>query len=222
MVKTTPMGWLAAMPAGFRNEVLCRAEMRRAEAGQPLYLLGEDARGLYGLTEGIVEVSIADAPGVSGLIYLARRGWWFGALEIFTTRPRRFHIQARTDCDLLYVPAAQVRKICSMAPDYWEYFARLMCGNYEAMADAVAMMRDPSPDRRVATALFILYLRQTEPSPRIEATQPDIASIANVSLRSAASALARMEKDRLVKRGYGTVDILDPDRLSQSIGSDIQ
>lgn len=216
------MGWLAAMPVGFQNEILGRADIRRAEAGQPLYLLGEDARGLYGLTEGIVEVSIAGSLERSGLIYLARRGWWFGALEIFTTRPRRFHIQARTDCELLFVPAAQVRQICGLAPDYWEPFASLMCGNYEAMADAVAMMRDPSPDRRVATALLILYRRQTETSPLIEATQPDIASIANVSLRSVASALARMENDGLVARGYGTVEILDPDRLSQRIVCDIQ
>lgn len=222
MGKITPMGWLAAMSPGFQKELLSRAEPRHAEAGQVFYLQGEDACGLYGLTEGTVEVSIVQSAGGPGLIYLARRGWWFGALEIFTTRPRRFHIQARTDCDLLYVPAAQVRQICGLAPDYWEPFARLMCGNYEAMADAVAMMRDPFPDRRVATALMILCRRQTEPSPLIEATQPDIASIANVSLRSVAGALARMENDGLVKRGYGTVEILDPDRLSRDIGSDIQ
>ncbi|MDS9470192.1 Crp/Fnr family transcriptional regulator [Paracoccus sp. MBLB3053] len=216
MSKITPMGWLAAMPADFQSEVMKRAERRRAEAGQPVYLLGEEARGLYGLLSGTVEVSILSTVGGHGLIYLARRGWWFGALEIFTTRPRRFHIQARTGCDLLFVPAAQVREICGLAPDYWEPFARLMCGNYEAMADAVAMMRDASPDRRVSTALLILYHRQAEPTPVIEATQPDIASIANVSLRSAASALAKLDEDGLIRRGYGTVQILDPVRLSRN------
>lgn len=219
MSKISPMGWLAAMPPAFQAEIMKRVELRRVEAGRPLYLQGEEARGLYGLTEGIVEVSIVSSSGGPGLIYLARRGWWFGALEIFTTRPRRFHIQARSDCEFLFTSSAQVREICGLASDYWEPFARLMCGNYEAMADAVAMMRDPSPDRRVATALLILYHRQAEPDPHIQATQPDIASIANVSLRSAARELARMEKVGLVRRGYGSVEILDPARLSKSVGS---
>ena len=222
MGKTRLMGWLAAMPPDFQEELLERAEPRLAQAGQPFYLQGEQARGLYGLIEGIIEVSIVSSTGSPGLIYLAQRGWWFGALEIFTSRTRRFHIQARTDCELLFVPNLQVREICRLAPDYWESFARLMCGNYEAMADAVAMMRDPSPELRVAKALLILYYRQAEPGPVIEATQLDICSIANVSLRSAASALAQLERKQLVLRGYGTVTIIDPVRLSQIVGEDAE
>lgn len=97
-----------------------------------------------------------------------------------------------------------------------------MCANWEAMADAVAMMRDPSPDRRVARALMILHSRQAEPEEVVAATQADIASVANVSVRSAAAALARLEREGLVVRGYGTVKIVDPSRLSQSVGSDIE
>jgi CRP-like cAMP-binding protein len=97
-----------------------------------------------------------------------------------------------------------------------------MCANYESMANAVAMMRDPSPGRRVARALLILRYRQAEPEKVIEATQADIASIANISVRSVAAALARLERDGRVLRGYGAVTIVDPSRLSQSVGSDIE
>lgn len=103
------MGWLAAMPAAFQKEVLDRVEPRRLPAGEPFYMQGEEARGLYGLTAGLVEVSIVSSIGGSALIYLVRPGWWFGALEIFTRRPRRFHIQARTDCELLFLASGQVR-----------------------------------------------------------------------------------------------------------------
>lgn len=216
------MGWLAAMPAAFREEVLTRAESRRVVAGEPLYFQGEGVSGLYGLTDGTVEVSIVASGGGPALIYLAQRGWWFGALEIFTRQPRRFHIQARTDCELVFLPGSQVREICSVKPTYWEGFARLMCANYESMADAVAMMRDPSPDRRVAQALLILYSRQAERERVVRATQADIASIANVSARTAATALARLEGEGLAIRGYGTVTIPDPERLSKGAGSDLR
>ena len=71
-------------------------------------------------------------------------------------------------------------------------------------------------------ALQILYFRQTETDDAIEATQSDIASVANVSVRAAASALARIEQAGLIRRGYRHVTVLDPVRLSQAAGSDIE
>lgn len=220
MGRAEAMGWLAAMPTAVQREVLERAETRRFAAGEPCYMQGDERQYLYGLHTGIVEVNIVSASGGAALIYLARPGWWFGALEIFTRRPRRFHIAARTDCEMLLVPSEKVREICMLAPDRWEAFAALMCGNWEGLADAVAMMRDPSPARRVARALNILHGFQPDPASTIDATQADIASIANVSVRSAAAALARLEAEEAIRRGYGTVTILDPERLSQ--GSDAE
>lgn len=77
--------------------------------------------------------TMVSTTGSSALIYLARPGWWYGALEIFTRRPRRFHVAARTDCKLLFLPG----EICTLAPDRWEAFAAPMCANREAVADAI-------------------------------------------------------------------------------------
>ena len=217
-----PLGWLKSMTPEFQDEVITRARLVSFDRGMPIYLQGEDAGGLFGLIEGILEVSIVQASGQPALIYLARRGWWFGALEIFTQGPRRFQIEARTDCKLMFLSSGQVRQICRAGPDNWEAFAQLMCANYESMAAAVAMMRLPSPEARIIRALQILYFRQTETEETVEATQSDIASVANVSIRAAASALAQIERAGLIRRGYRNVTILDPALLSEAAGSDIK
>ena len=218
MGRAQAMGWLATRPPEVQAEVLERAETRRFARGEPCYMQGDERPGLFGLVEGVLEVSMVEATGASPLIYLARPGWWFGALEIFTGRPRRFHMQARTDCAMLFVPGAAVREICRLAPDRWEAFAALMCANWEGLADAVALMRDPSPERRVTRALLILHGFQPDPAPSVAATRADVASIANVSPRSAATALARLEAEGLLRRGYRTLAILDPRGLARRAG----
>ena len=219
MRKRALMGWLAGMPAGFQNEVLARLEHRALPAGNPVYLIEDEARGIYGLEDGMVEVRTMTGTDAPNLIYLARRGWWFGALEVFTNRPRRFQIETRTDCSFALLQASHVREICAKDPRYWESFVQLMCGNYEAMVDAIAMMRHPSPLWRVTKALLILYNRQSETVPDVEATQADIASIANLSPRSAAGALAELEEAGIIRRGYRSVVVLDPQRLSDCADS---
>jgi len=81
------------------------------------------------------------------------------------------------------------------------------------------MMRHPSPLWRVTKALLILYNRQSETVPDVEATQADIASIANLSPRSAAGALAELEEAGIIRRGYRSVVVLDPQRLSDCADS---
>ena len=67
-----------------------------------------------------------------------------------------------------------------------------------------------------------LYLQGAEPHAVIKATQADIASVANVSVRAAATALARLEEQGFLVRGYGEVTIIDADRLAESIGSAVE
>jgi CRP-like cAMP-binding protein len=118
-------------------------------------------------------------------------------------------MQARSDCEILFLPAPQVREICRAVPGLWECFVELMCGNFELMADAVEMLREETPHRRVTAALHLHHSRQSKPDEPLHLTQADLASITGVSLRSVAAALSELEASGVVTRGYGNVRVLD-------------
>jgi hypothetical protein len=64
------------MPAAFQAEILDRVTSRCAGAGKPLYMQGEEARGVYGLVSCLVEVNnrparrrlIAQLPRIRGVV----------------------------------------------------------------------------------------------------------------------------------------------------------
>ena len=82
-------GWLRHTPESFRRTVIERCRLEQFAAGTPVYSIGDEPGGMFGIVAGCLGVSVA--PGEEGpyTAHFAMPGTWFGQAAAFTRQPRR-------------------------------------------------------------------------------------------------------------------------------------
>jgi hypothetical protein len=83
-------GWLSQTPASFQRAVLDRCLLERFETGTPIYSIGDEPGGMYGIVSGSLAISVTSGDGAlhcpfcdagflvwrSGRLYApASKGW---------------------------------------------------------------------------------------------------------------------------------------------------
>ncbi len=204
-------GWLAETPAEFRDAVLDRCVLKRHRRGDAIYRAGDPAGGLYGLIRGGVAVEVSSNEREPYIGAFARPGFWIGEGSLLTRRPRFVGVRARQDSVFAYLSIAEWDRIARADAEAWRWFAHLMLGN-ELMAVAVAdALLTPGAAGRLAAILLILTNQGTPPAaaPAIEASQDDLAQMANLSRSSATRLLRSFEAEGLIEYSYRRVRVVD-------------
>ena len=216
------IGWLGLTPPAFRDSVLERTALRAMKAGETLHYVGDDAIGMYGVVAGRLRVNISAEDHGPYLVYLMRPGAWFGEGPSVTGGPRILTPSAAVDTQLLFVPLGGLHEIVLRNPAYWRFFFIPLLEHTEIALGALSdlMLRDHTK-RLVASLLRLAGSRTGQPKPRgkieIEASQEEIAIMANVARTTANSVLRKLAKDGLIEVGYGQVTLLSASRLRAMI-----
>ena len=87
-------GWLRHTPIPFRSAVLDRCLLEKFSAGTPVYSIGDEAGGMYGLVEGGLGISMAPRERGPYTAHFAMPGTWFGEIAAFTRQPRQVGLTA--------------------------------------------------------------------------------------------------------------------------------
>jgi CRP/FNR family transcriptional regulator, cyclic AMP receptor protein len=211
-------GWLSLTPPPFQNAVLDRCRLQGFVAGQAIYCVGDPPGGMYGLVSGGVGISIA--PGESGpyFAHLAGPGTWFGEMAAVMRQPRRVSLTATRDAELLHLPMTKIDEIVARDPEWWRFFALVPMTHLETAIGACddLMLRD-HVKRCVATLLRLGGRRRPSPSDaipaEIDASQEDIAVLANVARTTAGSVLRKLEASGHIEQLYRRIRIPAPEAL---------
>ncbi|WP_375306030.1 Crp/Fnr family transcriptional regulator [Bradyrhizobium sp. A11] len=215
-------GWLRNTPPSFRSAVLKRCLVKHFGAGAPIYAIGDEPGGLYGLVEGGLGVSIA--PGEVGpyTAHFAMPGAWFGEGSVFTRQPRKVGLTATRPTTLLHLPVHGVDEIVCDDPDAWRLFGLLALDHLDlAMGGSDDLMIRNHVKRFVAVLLRLGDCRVATPANdqpiEVDLNHEDIAYMANVARTTAGAILRRLEADGHVTLSYRCVGILAPDTLRKML-----
>jgi len=208
-------GWLAATPPHFRDQVLSRCVLRRAEKGQQIFSRGDPPGGLWGLVSGTVAIEV-DSGRETFLGHFAGPGYWIGAGPTITGQDRSVGVMATRASTLLLLPSASFKEIAAADPEAWRWLAVLpMMQSLLAMGVAQDLMIRSPRDRLVAILLRLAACRgpfaKAEPEI-ITATQDEIAAIANLSRTATGKMLRELENSRCLSMGYRSIRV-DPECL---------
>lgn len=216
-------GWLAETPAQFRDALLERCVLRRYARGEVVYRAGDAAGGLYGLVAGGVGVVLAPEHSAPYIGTFARPGFWIGEASVLTRAPRLIGIEALRESRLAHLPLAQWDALVTADPEAWRWFAHLVARNERlalAVADAL-MTRDSG--QRLAAILMILSTHGALASPdgavEIEASQDELARMANLSRSSTGRLLQALEAAGVIGIAYRQIRVIDRDGLRARTGS---
>ena len=210
-------GDLAVMPERLRTAVLDRCSLRRFSAGENLYALGDPPGGPYGLVAGGVALFMGQAEHGPHFAHFGRPGVWFGEGSALTDQPRQVGAVATRNTTTLHLPLPAIRTLASTDGEVWRWIAMLTSQHLKIAMGAIIdlMIRDPA-DRAIAV-LLRLADRRSPGGPggpaTVDASQEDLAAMANLSRNALGTVLRRLEAEGLIRIGYRQITLTAPDAL---------
>jgi CRP/FNR family cyclic AMP-dependent transcriptional regulator len=211
-------GWLSQTPPEFRNAILDRAVVQSYSSGATIYMVGAPPGGIYGMISGGVRLAAATGELGPFITHYFRPGSWLGEGPIITDGPRMIGLNAARQTELLHVTLPSLRELLTTQPIFWRWFALLAFEHERTAVSAVAdlMIRD-HVKRLVAVLLRLADVRTKSPEGagpiEVDASQSDLATMANVARTTANATLRRLVSARQVKLAYGRIFVLEPDAL---------
>jgi CRP/FNR family cyclic AMP-dependent transcriptional regulator len=215
-------GWLSHTPPDFRKAILDRASLQSFSSGATIYMVGAPPGGIYGMISGGVRLQAATGDLGPFITHYFRPGAWLGEGPIITDGPRMIGLNAARETEVLHVPLRGLRELLNGEPAFWRWFA-LLAFEHERMAvSAVAdlMIRD-HVKRLVAVLLRLADARAQSPEGEapieVEASQSDLATMANVARTTANATLRKLVSAGQIKIAYGRIFVVKPDALRATL-----
>jgi CRP-like cAMP-binding protein len=215
-------GWLRQTTPSFRNAVLKRCRLEHFDAATPIYAVGAEPGGLYGLVEGGLGIQIAPRELGPYTAHFAMPGTWFGEGSAFTRQPRKVGLTATRPTTMLHLPLHGVDEIVGDDPAAWRSFGLLALDHLDlAMGGSDDLMIRNHVKRFVAVLLRLGDCRIAssahEPPIEVDLNHEDIAYMANIARTTAGAILRQLEADGHVTLAYRRIGILAPERLRRML-----
>ena len=201
-------GWLSRQPEDFRIDLLESTRLKHYRLGQSLYNLGDEASGMYGLVDGILEVQLANGQVVT----VGSPGYWIGEAAAFKRMPRRASVIAKAKAHVLHLPLSAFDRLAANA-DYCRCLATLTVERLEEAITIIADLMTSSAMNRVCARLLTLATVENNGPGSLALTQAELASMCGLSRQSVNKSLNRLVQDRVVSMSYGKLTLLDEAQL---------
>jgi len=202
--------------------VLDRCLLEKFNAGTPIYAVGDEPGGIFGIVAGALGVSVASAKQGVYTAHFALPGSWFGQTAAFTRQPRRVGLIATRSSQLLHLPLRSIDEIVKHDPAAWRFFGLLTISHLDlAMGGSEDLMIRDHAKRFVAILLRAGNCRLTRSKDNlpveIDLNHEDLANMANVARTTAGTILRKLEADGHLDLSYRRISILAPDALRKML-----
>jgi CRP/FNR family cyclic AMP-dependent transcriptional regulator len=141
----------------------------------------------------------------------------FGELAMLDGEARSASVEALSDCELLALPAADMRRLLAEAPETTVKLVVALTRRLREANERIARQSFQTVPSRVAGVLSQLIAEEAPLEGRdgvtIRMTQADLAQLAGTSRESVSRFLATLERAGVVRVGRGRVTVLEPRRL---------
>lgn len=213
-------GWLAQVPADFRDALLAGGQLRMFGPDEIVSLAGDTDVGMWGIVSGqlafVSALNGADAP----VTQLLHPGDWAGAAPLLG-RPRMASCTARIESCILFLPMTHLRQV-QKRPDFFEHLAQLMLDHFYRATMIAGDLVQKSGARRVAGMLLNEAGCRRTGAPRgpLHLTQAEVGDMSCLSRHPTAHILAGFGANGWIASGYRRIDILDAAALRRLADGD--
>jgi CRP/FNR family cyclic AMP-dependent transcriptional regulator len=215
-------GWLSHTPASFQRAVLDRCRLEKFKADTPIYSIGDEPGGIFGIVSGCLGISVVQGETGPYIAHFAMPGTWFGQASAFTRGPRRVGLTATRDTVLLYLPLRAIDEIVRHDPSAWRLLALPLFEHLDiSIGGSDDLLQRSHVKRFVAVLLRLGNCRHVSPRNHrpmeIDMSHEDLAYLANVSRTTAGAILRKLQAEKHLAMSYGRISILAPDALRRML-----
>jgi len=178
---------------------------------------GDRSDACYIVRNGDLRVTREHSDGRAIALATLGPGDIFGELAMLDGEARSASVESLTDCDLLALPAADVRRLLASAPETTVKLVVALVRRLREANERISRQSFQTVPSRVAGVLSQLIAEDSAFEGRdgitIQMTQADLAQLAGTSRESVSRFLATLERAGVVRVGRGRVTVLEPRRL---------
>lgn len=199
--------WLRRLPPDLIATLKAAADVRKVPRGVRLREIGDTAEHLIGVESGVIALHTDDEEQQDVIGHVFWPGDWLGVAALLLDVPIALGGSALIDSSVVFLHRSQIEKIAARQPQVWRGIAVLSAMNAHLATRIARGTRIKSPTLRCASTLERLVGRQDLPC-ELPVTQFQVADICGLSRGAVATALASLERDGKIARGYGSISVL--------------
>lgn len=200
-------GWWAERSTTLKSCLSKIALVRHYSPGEPLYLYGDPPNGIFGLIDGGLDITIPRSDGLDLTVHRAEAGFWVGDLGLFSGQPRLVSVVAAVRTTVIHLPDHALRAIVERHPEFFPEFYALTYENIRVILSLLGNLAITPSEARVAARLMMHA--ELEHVQVLKVSQAKLAELVGLSSATLQRALKRLQDERLVRVGYGQIEILD-------------
>ncbi|HEX4846909.1 MAG TPA: Crp/Fnr family transcriptional regulator [Novosphingobium sp.] len=211
-------GLLAGFPAEARAELIAAGRTRRVAAGQLIQQRGDPVGTFWLVESGHVRIGQFDPDGAFNAIAVLGPGDSFGELALLAGRRRVVDAVAVGPTRLRAIPAAALHRLARTNPAVASALIEALARQFHEALDLLAAFRRSNGAARLVRTLAVLV--QDRPGPvRLALGQQALADLVGTSRMTVSTALASLERQGLIRRGYGWIEVDRPEALRALTGT---
>lgn len=186
-------------------------------SGAIISIRGTPADHWLGVIEGMIKVDTVSQDGRATTFAGVPGGAWFGEGAVLKNEPRPYSIVAIRDSKLAFVPRHTFEWLLQQSTSFSRFVIDQLnwrCGYYVALIENRRLREAPA---RVAFCLSELFNPQLYPStePTLRLSQEEIGRLSGLSRQNTNRALRELADKKMLAVEYGSVVILDLQRLRE-------
>ncbi|KYG67820.1 transcriptional regulator [Bdellovibrio bacteriovorus] len=184
----------------------------RFKAGQVIFYSGNDSLGIFTIQHGLVKLEVTSPTGAAHTLRLVGPGGTLGYRSLFAGEPYHASAVAVEDCELCFIPKADVMNIFKSYPDLAMKLLSHISKDLRMAEEKWMGQMDKDASERIAEALLFLQ----EHFSHQNWTRREIAQWAGTTPETVIRTLASFEKEGLIDQSAGRgIRILSRDKLRE-------
>ena len=207
--------WARQLSADELEQVKGDTVVRTVPAGQYVCMKGDAVEHWLGVVDGLVKMASNWSSGKTTSFVGLSSGGWFGEGSLMKDEPRRYDVIALRESRIAYMKRSRFQHLLDHSIPFNRF---LLIQLNERLGQFIGMMEHErllNTDARLARCLASMFNPLLYPGSSLELriSQEEIGLLAGISRQRVNQALHALEQAGLVRVDYGTLTILDLDRL---------
>lgn len=184
----------------------------RYKAGQVIFYADNDPLGIFTIQTGLVKLEVTSSAGTAHTLRLVGPGGALGYRSLFANEPYHASAVAVEDCELCFVPKADIMEIFKNHPELAMRLLSHISKDLRLAEEKWMYQMDKGASERIAEALLFLQ----EHFAHQNWTRREIAQWAGTTPETVIRTLAQFEKEGLIDQTDGrSIHIISKEKLRE-------
>lgn len=192
-------------------QVCAESYERRVSAGTHVARIGDPANSWFGVSEGVLIMTVCSPDGKESTFTGVTNGGWFGEGSLLKNGVWRYNAIAVRDSQMVCVPRETFQRLVHTSLPFNHFLLTHLNARLGLFISLVEYDRLLGPDARVARCLASLFNPDIYPQTGrfVALSQEEIGHLSGLSRQRANRALHQLESAGLLRIEFGGVTVLD-------------